>query len=686
MGIILISSIITQIEYRNNTWKQLYTTPQKLSTIFWSKYLILLFHFFLFFLLFNCGIFLSGALPALIFNDVVYPLEQFPFKEYLNGNLNYLIYCLPIIALQYLLSLHIRSFVVSIGIGLALVIASLIGISFQYGYVIPYVYGAMEFLLADNKIDPNVKIIYWALGYFLFFTLANYLIFMCKTQTKTPKYFTIKKLITLLVIILIVGIYFGISVSSKSKTESLSQNNGQEKLESKIAFEQNLGAFILKGNNEWSLKERMKFYNVNGVSIALIKNYKIEWVEGYGYANLENKSPVTENTIFEPGSISKSINALALMKLVQEKKIDPFVDINDYLISWKFPYDEKSKGKKITLANLLSHTAGLNIHGFEGYKPGDKLPTISELLDGKYPANSLPVRSLFEPSKMMEYSGGGIMISQLMLMDIVKQDYDKYLNENIFVPLGMKNSFFTQPVPNNKKALTATGYDRLGKPVKGNYPIMKEQAAAGIWTTPTDLGKFVIEMQLSLKGKSNKILNQQNTEFMLTPYLNETTSLGFFIIENQGYQYFSHDAGNIGFGGTFCGSLEKGDGLVILINSENSGIINEIRNAIIDTYNWAGFDKKVTKKEIKVADSILDKYVGKYEAKVEGRKVEIKKGNDGLYYISEDESRKMYFTSNREFINMENPSIKKFNFSKTDVVTGFTINYKGKHLTFNKIK
>lgn len=683
MGVILAASLITQIEFRNNTWKQLYTTPQKLSTIFFAKYLIVLFVLLQFFLLFNIGIYLCGAVPSLIYKDVLYPNENFPFKEFFAGNCSYFIYALPIISLQYLLSLHIKNFVIPIGIGLVLVVASLIGINFQYGYIIPYIYGAMKFLVADNRISPNININYWALGYFLFFTAANYLIFICKTQITSSKYFKLKILIPFLVFVLIGGICLGVFKSSASNKKALSDNSPQQIEECIRRFEQNLGMFHTNDNTYWTLQERMKFYKVNGMSIAVVKNYKIEWAKGYGFADVESKIPVTENTIFEPGSISKSVNALALMKLVQNKKINLFDDINHYLSSWKFPYDNKANRKIITLANLLSHTAGLSVPGFGGYKFGDSLPTIYQTLNGQFPANNLAVRSIFEPSNKMEYSGGGTMISQLLLMDITKQPYDKFLQETVFGPLGMTNSFFTQPIPDAKIQIAATGYDSLGIALKGKYPIMTEQAAAGLWTTPTDLCKVIIEMQLSLQGKSNKILNQQNTEMVLTPYLDESVSLGYMIDDHQGNKYFKHEAGNYGFSGVYYGSVDDGNGVAILINSENSGILKEIGLAICDVYEWAGFPKKESKTIIKIEESVAQKYIGIYEG--EGKKVEIKKEDNSYYYLTDKEKRRIYFTTNTEFINMEIPSLKTFNFDKDNVVTGFTVKYHDKQASFRKI-
>ncbi|MEO8821741.1 MAG: serine hydrolase domain-containing protein, partial [Ginsengibacter sp.] len=268
---------------------------------------------------------------------------------------------------------------------------------------------------------------------------------------------------------------------------------------------------------KWTLADRMKYYHVNGVSIAVIKDYKIEWARGYGWADSAEQKPVLTATLFQAGSISKSLNAVGLLTLVQDEKLSLDSDINDYLKSWKFPYDSLSKGKKITLSNLLSHTAGLNVHGFLGYANGDSVPTLVQVLNGEKPANSKAVRSMFEPSLKYEYSGGGIEISQLILQDITGQPYDKYMWQNVLKPMGLIHSFYTQPPPADKLGLLATGYYNDGKEVKGEYHIYPEQAAAGLWTNPTDLAHYVIETQLSLEGKSNKVLSQKMTKRMLTP-------------------------------------------------------------------------------------------------------------------------------------------------------------------------
>ena len=225
----------------------------------------------------------------------------------------------------------------------------------------------------------------------------------------------------------------------------------------------------VEGEPDWTLKERMKFYHVKGVSIAVIRNYKIEWARGFGWADSAERRPVTTSTLFQAGSISKSLNAVGILKLVQDGKLSLYRDINNYLKTWKFPYDSLSHGKKITLANLLSHTAGLTVHGFPGYEKTDPLPTLSQVLDGVKPANTDAVRSSFEPSLKAQYSGGGTTISQMLVQDVSSEPYDRFMLENVLKPMGMTNSSYSQPpfIENQKKV--ATGYLNDGEEVKGKY-------------------------------------------------------------------------------------------------------------------------------------------------------------------------------------------------------------------------
>jgi len=370
----------------------------------------------------------------------------------------------------------------------------------------------------------------------------------------------------------------------------------------------------VEGEPNWTLKERMKFYHVNGVSIAVIKDYKIQWARGFGWADSAEQRPVTTATLFQAGSMSKSLNGVGLLKLAQEGKLNIEDDINKYLTTWKFPYDSISHGKKITTSNLLSHTAGLNVHGFPGYEKANAIPTLPQILNGEHPANTTAVRSAFEPSLRSEYSGGGTTISQLIVQDITGMPYDKFMWENVLKPMGMRNSSFTQPPSIKNKKQLATGYYVDGREVKGKYHIYPEQAAAGLWTTPTDLARYIIETQLSFQGKSDKVLCQAMTKLRLTPYKNKTFALGVFIDTIGGQVYFSHGGQDRGFIGRYFGSIDGGNGVVVMTNTDDIPIVNELINSVATVYKWKDFYRPfMTLKKMILDNAILESYVGQYE-------------------------------------------------------------------------
>lgn len=422
-------------------------------------------------------------------------------------------------------------------------------------------------------------------------------------------------------------------------------------------------------NLKFSIAERMAKYNINGLSIAVIENYKIVWTKGYGWANVERKQPVTASTLFQAGSISKSLNAVGVLKLVQENKLDLYRDINDYLLSWKFPYDSLSKGLKITTANLLSHTAGLSGHGFAGYVKGEEIPTIYAILDGKKPANSDPVRSVYEPGKTAEYSGGGITISQLLVTDITKKKYEEFMWNGVLKPMGMTQSFFNQPPPQAKKHLLASGYLYDGKEMdKGNYNIYPEQAAAGLWSNPTDLSKYIIETQLSLKGRSAKVLSPKFTRLRLTPYIDDESALGVFVKQLGDGKYFTHSGGTKGFISEYIGSFENGNGVVVMTNSGNSGIAREIFNSVSIVYNWKNFYTPKVKKNFLLSEAVAQKYLGTYM--YYGKPVSIVRENNALWLNAPVRS-KLYFTSEADFYINEKEIDYKFTFGSDGIVNGF---------------
>ncbi|MFT3703109.1 MAG: serine hydrolase [Agriterribacter sp.] len=469
----------------------------------------------------------------------------------------------------------------------------------------------------------------------------------------------------------------------------LAQNNPHysKEIEAKIKqFENNLGLWVQIGNQHFTLADRMRSNHVNGVSIALIKDYKIEWAKTYGWADSAEQRPVTTNTLFQAGSISKSLNGVGVLKLVQEGKLSLDSDINTYLTSWKFPYDSLSKGKKITIANLLSHTAGLTVHGFGGYEKGDTIPTLIQILNGEKPANSKAIRSMYEPSLRSQYSGGGTTISQLILQDVTRQPYDTYMWNNVLNPMGMSHSFYTQPPPADKENTLATGYYNDGAAVKGKYHIYPEQAAAGLWTNPTDLAKYIIETQLSLQGKSNTILSPENTMLRLTPYIDNSAALGVFIIKKGNEKYFNHDGSDEGFVASYYGSMENGNGVVVMANTDNGSLLSEIVNSLAAVYNWKDFYTPKIKKVVTVNNEILKSYTGNYKLYRNTFAVTLEK--EGLMLrLNSTTKYKMYFTSDTDFFMLEMAGSEiKFTKDKNNKVNGFDIDDNGNKMQAVRIE
>lgn len=372
-----------------------------------------------------------------------------------------------------------------------------------------------------------------------------------------------------------------------------------------------LPAVLIKGAPAWTIQERMKHYKVPGVSIAIIRDFKIETAKAYGVKDIETNEPVSTETLFQAGSISKPVAAMVALKKVEQGKIALDENINNKLTSWKLPDNEFTARKKVTLANLMSHTGGLTVHGFPGYAPGEKLPTVPEVLDGAAPANTPAVRVDFEPGARYRYSGGGVTIEQLAITDIEKKPFPQIARETVLEPLGMTSSTYNQPLPDETRKKAASGHRQNGRLVDGKIHIYPEMAAAGLWTTPTDLAKFAIEVQLSAAGKSNKVLSKEMTAKMVTPFFEDFVGLGFFIQKHGAATYFGHDGADEGFRAQLLVSRDKGYGATVMVNSDNGEIINEILRSIAREYQWEDYLPKAVE-VISVDSKKLDEYAGRF--------------------------------------------------------------------------
>jgi len=398
-----------------------------------------------------------------------------------------------------------------------------------------------------------------------------------------------------------------------------------------------LPGILIAGQTVRGMKliDRMKHYKVPGVSIAFFARGKILWTRAYGYADVSRMNAVSPETLFQAASISKSISALAVLRLVQDGKLNLDEDVNVKLRDWMVPDDEFTKQQKVTLRRILSHSAGLTVDGFPGYLAGQPLPTIAQVLDGKRPANTKPVRVDTVPGTIWRYSGGGYSIMQLLLTEVTGDSFPDILDREVLRPLGMSHSTFVQPLPMSLRRGAATGYESDGMPIAGDFHTYPEMAAAGLWTTPSDLALAAIEVQKAYAGTSNKLLSKDMARQMLT-HQKDDWGLGVALAATDHPLRFGHAGSNEGFRCDFEAYIDSGQGVVIMTNA-NSGdaIMGEIRRAVAQEYAWPDF-KPVQKATIPVDPATLSAYPGVYQTAV-GDVVLIKLTlRDGRLYLQAD--------------------------------------------------
>jgi CubicO group peptidase (beta-lactamase class C family) len=345
----------------------------------------------------------------------------------------------------------------------------------------------------------------------------------------------------------------------------------------------------------------LKKFSVPGVSVAVIRNFEIEWTRGYGIADVETRAPVTPDTLFQAASISKPVAAMVSLRAVQDGRFGLDQDVNTILTSWKMPANPFTKDRPVTPRGLMSHTSGTgDAFGFPGYAPNAPLPSLPQLLDGVPPSNRRAVRLERPPLTAFEYSGGGVMIQQLALTDAVGRPFAALAREWVLDPLGMTNSTFEQPLPPSWSARAARAHDRAGARMGEPWHVYPEQAAAGLWTTAEDLARLMIEVQTTLATdpaihrRAKGVLRRERMIEMVTPVGVGPFAVGFSVQKEGEGWYFSHGGSNWGFRASIAAHRIKGYGLAVMTNGDRgSELIAEIERLIHQAYAWDVFDKPV---------------------------------------------------------------------------------------------
>jgi CubicO group peptidase (beta-lactamase class C family) len=338
----------------------------------------------------------------------------------------------------------------------------------------------------------------------------------------------------------------------------------------------------------WNIRDRMEFYRVPGVSIAVIHNNAIEWARGYGVLEVGGSDAVDAETLFQAASISKPVTATAILSLIQGGNLGLDDVANQRLTSWNIPDNEFTAARGVTVRHLLSHMGGMPTFGYFGYFAGQPLPTLVQILDGRRPpANSPAIRVEVVPGTEYRYSNGGFLILQQLLMDLTGTSFEQWMQTGIFDKLGMSRSTFQQPLPAGLARNAASGHLADGSAIPGRWMTYPELAAAGLWTTATDLARFVIEIQKSFSGKSNRVLSVDSIKQMLTE---EAPNYGLGMQVTSDGALFYHTGANRGFRSIILGYPGTGDGAVIVTNSDRGDELRlEIARAIAAEYAWLHF-------------------------------------------------------------------------------------------------
>ncbi len=390
-----------------------------------------------------------------------------------------------------------------------------------------------------------------------------------------------------------------------------------------------IGRFYLAGRPRpaYSIAARMKLYRVPAVSIAVVEDYHVAWARAYGLRDVASNAPAQPTTLFQAASMSKPVAAAGILRLFQQRGLLLDADVNTMLRSWRVPpLPEKTK-ELVTMRRLLSHSAGINVGGFVGYDRDAPLPTRVQVLNGAPPANSEPIAMTSVPGGSPNYSGGGTTIAEQLAVDVSGEPFPLFMQQTILGPIDMSDSTFAQPLPESLWSRAANGYYTDGKPVHRGWHVYPTMAAAGLWSTATDLGKFVVAIQNALRAHAGDAIDASIAREMTTPFAGsfglglDDTRDAFELDDTRAS--FGHNGANVGFRGVFLGLLRGGRGVAIMTNSDNGlRLADEIVNSVATAYNWP-VRQPAPKAALSFTPAELSAYAGSYHAQVSSEDVAI---------------------------------------------------------------
>lgn len=340
-----------------------------------------------------------------------------------------------------------------------------------------------------------------------------------------------------------------------------------------------------------TVAEVMESLRVPGLSFAVIEGGKVDWAGGYGVLEAGGDSRVDEDTPFQAGSIAKPVTSIAALRLRRAGKLDLDRDVTGYLGGYVIPRDPDTGSDPVTVRNLLSHTSGVTPGGYGGYARGAALPTDEQIVRGQPPANSPEVRVAARPNTELAYSGGGYSVVEWALQTITGQPFDALMQQQILTPFGMRQSTFTAPLPTAYAARVARGHRGDGTQVEGGWFVHPEQAAAGLWSTATDLAAFACAVRDAYLGRGSPLTREDAAEFL--KIVIEDEGLGVIVIGSGETLEFRHAGGTQGYRAFMTLNVASGQGAVYMANSDAGQTLGfAMLRATSAAYGWPIFRQK----------------------------------------------------------------------------------------------
>lgn len=397
-------------------------------------------------------------------------------------------------------------------------------------------------------------------------------------------------------------------------SSSISQNAILNNLRKQVQF-------LNANNTTFSLEQRMKVLNISAVSIAVIKNNKIDWSSAHGVTTAGNSAATNCHTVFQAASISKPVTMMAALRMAEKGVLDLDKNIQTYLTDFQLPQGKQTSDNPVTFRNILNHTSGLNSGGYWGYGQDEAIPSDLDIVKGVKPTNSDALAVLAPPASQLIYSGAGYTLAEIAIQDIFKQPFESIMKQWIIDPSNMTTADFTQPMNRQKHQSIAHGHKADGTTVKGGWRNHPEQAAAGLWTNANDLASFLTEIGKGYRGKStvfskgviNELFNQEI----------ESHFYGFRTLATGDNLAIAHYGGTQGYRSAMVLDVTTGNGAVILTNSNNGSLLTaDILRSVAKHYQWPYLNA------IFVNQNAVDKssqlaFVGQYEFNEQGWKIDV---------------------------------------------------------------